>query len=204
METFYSDKKNIFKCKIQVEGASIKNTKGRLILNVDEKNLLFHGKLNENGEFSCEIPALKEFEEPIDGNVILEVISEDTFCEAWKDKLHIKKSKKIKVEKFETIDSNLLNENKVEETKPKVSIIKEEKVLPFNKNILNESISEHDKSDLFEFNEYLNNLDNKTKNYYLENAKKLNESNLLDIKNIFKDNLSENNLLFSFYKQYIV
>jgi hypothetical protein len=67
METFYSDKKNIFKCKIQVEGASIKNTKGRLILNVDEKNLLFHGKLNENGEFSCEIPALKEFEEPIDG-----------------------------------------------------------------------------------------------------------------------------------------
>jgi hypothetical protein len=98
MQKFYRDKSKIFECNLSIEGAALNETKARLILEFpNDRNLLFHGKIDSNGKCEILIPALKEMIES-EGNVILEVIAESTHFESWRDKFSLETNKKVQVE----------------------------------------------------------------------------------------------------------
>ncbi len=99
MYTFYTDKQELFECKLDLEGAKLSDSKARLVLESDNYNLLFYGSIDENG--TCKIPVkrLKNLLQETDtGKVKLEVIAEDTFFEPWNDSYNVKTNKKVTVE----------------------------------------------------------------------------------------------------------
>lgn len=117
MEKFYKDKSKLFECKLAIEGANTSDTKARLVLQFENKtNLLFYGNVDSNGKCSVNIPALKE-NYSSKGKAILEVIADSTYFESWEDNFEIEASKKVVVERIETI-TPVLNS-------PKVNVIKE-------------------------------------------------------------------------------
>lgn len=121
MQKFYTDKPKLFECNVAVDGAALNETKVRLVLEFsDNKNLLFHGKLNERGKCEILIPALKGIEET-EGNAILEVIAESTYFESWKDSFQVEKEKKVTVEVYSD-DKEVIKEDKT----PKVTVVETE------------------------------------------------------------------------------
>jgi len=144
MQIFFKDKKNLFECKVSVEGANIKDTTARLVLKFNEskQNSLFYGTIKEDGYCSFEIPALKEVKD-ISGEAIIEVIAESMFFEAAKTDFEIKQSKTIKVEMVEKKVENktkviveAIDNSKKNSLKEKlIKIFKESK----NKNLIQEN-----------------------------------------------------------------
>jgi hypothetical protein len=84
----------------------------------NDKNLLFYGKIKENGKCEIRIPALKEFEES-SGTVILEIIADSTYFESWRDTFELETNKKVTVEMVEKSDDVLVEKKIV----PHVQII---------------------------------------------------------------------------------
>jgi hypothetical protein len=112
MQKFYRDKSKLFECNISVDGANINETKARLVLELpNDRNLLFYGKIKENGKCEIKIPALKEFEES-NGTVILEIIADSTYFESWRDTFELETNKKVTVEMIEKND-NIIVEKKI-------------------------------------------------------------------------------------------
>jgi hypothetical protein len=119
MYTLYVDKAEDFKCNIGVEGANIKDTLARLVLESKDMNLLYEGTVSSDG--SCTIPVKKLkniLEEGTTGKMKLEVIAEDTFFSPWEDDFTVKAKKQVKVE--------VMGSNKpiVKETKINVTVNK--------------------------------------------------------------------------------
>ena len=77
MYTLYSDKKNIFECDIQLEGASLSQAFARVIIEGDDLNLVFNGTITKDGNCKIEMPKLKILEGS--GNMKLEVIADDMY-----------------------------------------------------------------------------------------------------------------------------
>lgn len=118
MYTFYTDKQEVFECKISLQGASYTNSKARLVLESDNMNFIFYGKINSEGKCTVPVNKLKNYlNEDIKGTVKLEVIAEDTFFEPWSDKFEVKTNKKVTVE----VKSN--NENTLIEPKGPAKIM---------------------------------------------------------------------------------
>jgi hypothetical protein len=99
MYTLYTDKSETLQAKIKVEGVSSKNVKCRVILESDKWSLMVPGKISSNGDCSVKIGALGEvLSDGDEGNMILEVIADDTLFSIWDEKFEVKKSKSITVE----------------------------------------------------------------------------------------------------------
>lgn len=129
MHKLYTDKKEIFECKIKLEGASIKNAKVRIILETNELNLMFNGIIESDGTCKVSIKKLKNIlPEFSTGNMKLEVIADDTFFEPWQSEFNVITSKKVQVEvkQQDTKDEKniIISEVKVEHTIPKKPKIK--------------------------------------------------------------------------------
>ena len=95
----YTDKKEIFECKITLEGASLKEATSRIIVNTPDLKLMFEGVIDNNG--NCKVPIRKLrglFSEGDKGTIKLEVIAEDTYFRPWESDFIINTSKKINVE----------------------------------------------------------------------------------------------------------
>ena len=134
MQKFYTDKPKIFECSISVsDGVALNETKTRLLLEFPNKrNLLFHGKINENGKCEILVPALKDIAE-CEGNAVLEVIAEETYFEPWNDKFKLETNKKVVVEVTDKEDRELIL---AEDAKPQIAVvIKEEVVKPEQKKV---------------------------------------------------------------------
>tara|TARA_R110000868_G_scaffold224494_1_gene476625 strand:- start:394 stop:948 length:555 start_codon:yes stop_codon:yes gene_type:complete len=117
MYTFYTDKQEVFECNLDLEGAKLIDSKARLVLESENYNLLFYGKINENGK--CEIPVkrLKNLLSEMDsGKVKLEVIAEDTYFQPWSDSYNVKTSKKVTVEVVTKEAVKQITEKKVKVT----------------------------------------------------------------------------------------
>ena len=54
MYKLYTDKQELFECDIQLEGASLTDSKARLVIETEDISLLFKGKINKGGK--CQIP----------------------------------------------------------------------------------------------------------------------------------------------------
>ena len=121
MYTLYSDKKNIFECDIQLEGASLSQAFARVIIEGDDLNLVFNGTITKEGNCKIEMPKLKILEGS--GNIKLEVIADDMYFNPWESDYELKKSKSIKVE-VKQPTQNVITETKA---RVKVNVVKEEK-----------------------------------------------------------------------------
>lgn len=159
MYTFFTDKSEVFECKISLQGASYNNSKARLVLESDNMNFIFYGKINSEGKCTVPVNKLKNYlSEDTKGTVKLEVIAEDTFFEPWSDKFEVKTGKKVTVEvKSNNTDTSVEHEgpakvmvSEIKNIKSKVnklSAITEEFIKLLNKrNITIYNLSENKKT----------------------------------------------------------
>ena len=99
MYKLFTDKTELFECSISLQGASLKKSKARLVVETPEYSLLFNGNISKGGK--CEIPIRKLnglIDEDTTGNIRLEVIAEDTFFTPWESDFEVDTSKKVTVE----------------------------------------------------------------------------------------------------------
>ncbi len=99
MYKLFTDKTEVFECNIKLEGASLKNSSARLIIESEDVNLLFEGTINKDGKCSIPIKKLKGLlEDSTSGQIKLEVIAEDTYFTPWKSEFIVEASRKVTVE----------------------------------------------------------------------------------------------------------
>jgi hypothetical protein len=115
MYKLFTDKTELFECSISLEGASLKKSKARLVIETKEYSLLFNGTISKSGK--CEIPIRKLkglIDENTSGNIRLEVIAEDTFFTPWESDFEVDASKKVTVEVKSQTTKKPIVEAKVE------------------------------------------------------------------------------------------
>jgi len=113
MYTLYTDKQELFECSISLEGASVKNSKVRLVVEADNLNLLFKGTIDSSGKCTVPIRKLKNLlEESTKGKMKLEVIADDTYFTPWESDFEVETAKKVTVEVKSQTNKNTLIENK--------------------------------------------------------------------------------------------
>ena len=99
MYKLFTDKSELFECDIKLQGASLKKSKARLVVETQDYSLMFNGSISNRGK--CEIPIRKLkglIDEDTTGNIRLEVIAEDTFFTPWESDFEVETSKKVTVE----------------------------------------------------------------------------------------------------------
>ena len=111
MYKLYTDKTEIFECKVKIDGASLSNSKARLIIESEDLNLLFNGRIDEHGNCKIPIKRLKGIlPESMKGEIKLEVIADDTYFIPWKSEFSVDASKKVVVE-VKSQDADLIIES---------------------------------------------------------------------------------------------
>ena len=122
----YTDKSEIFECKITLEGASLKDASSRIVVNTPDLKLMFEGTIDNQG--NCKVPIKKLrglLGEDDEGTMKLEIIAEDTYFLPWESDFVVNTSKKIKVEvkgqEQETEKTEPITENK-KSKKPKMVV----------------------------------------------------------------------------------
>ena len=137
MYKLFTDKSELFECDIKLQGASLKKSKARLVVETQDYSLMFNGSISKGGK--CEIPIRKLkglIDEDITGNIRLEVIAEDTFFTPWETNFEVETSKKVTVE----VKSQTLKKPIVEAT-VKITNSEQEHVVNLLKLLVNENIN---------------------------------------------------------------
>ena len=98
----YKDKSEDFSCDIQLEGANLKDTEARLILESDEWNLMFPGEIDNKGKCVINLKKLNILNEGTVGKIKLEIIADDTIFTPWESDFKVKMSKKVFVKIHES------------------------------------------------------------------------------------------------------
>ena len=133
MYKLFTDKAELFECSISLQGASLKKSKARLVVETPEYSLLFNGSISKSGK--CEIPIKKLkglIDENTTGNIRLEVIAEDTFFTPWESDFEVDASKKVTVEvKSQTTKKPIV------ETKVKVKVKDEKPTITEKDHVIN-------------------------------------------------------------------
>jgi hypothetical protein len=95
----YTDKQEVFECDLFLEGADLKDSSARILVETKDLTLLFEGEIDKKGNCKVPIKKLKGLlGEDTTGNIKLEVIAEDTLIEPWQSDFIVSTSKKVKVE----------------------------------------------------------------------------------------------------------
>jgi len=138
MYKLFTDKAELFECDIKIEGASLSNSKARLVVETSEYSLMFNGKINSSGK--CEIPIRKLkglIDESSKGNIRLEVIAEDTYFIPWKSEFEINASKKV------TVEVKSQQKPMLESKGPKVQVANIKETKKIKKQTISESERKH-------------------------------------------------------------
>ena len=142
MYKLFTDKTELFECNISLQGASLKKSKARLVVETQDYSLLFNGSINSNGK--CEIPIRKLkglIDEDTSGNIRLEVIAEDTFFTPWQSDFEVETSRKVTVEvKTQTTQKPIL-EAKATVKPQQVTISEKKHVVNLFKLLIKEDIN---------------------------------------------------------------
>ena len=129
MYKLFTDKIENFEARIKLEGASLKKSSARLVVEAENFSLLFKGSIDENGNVKVPVRRLRGLlDENTNGAIRLEVIAEDTFFTPWESTFEVETAKSVKVE-IKSQQSSPITETKtsveiksqVEPTKPTVS-----------------------------------------------------------------------------------
>jgi hypothetical protein len=95
----YTDKQETFECDLYLEGANLKDSSARILVETKDLTLLFPGTISKDGNCKVPIKKLKGLlGEDTTGNIKLEVIAEDTLIEPWQSEFIVETSKKVTVE----------------------------------------------------------------------------------------------------------
>ena len=144
MYKLFTDKTELFECSISLQGASLKKSKARLVVETQDYSLLFNGTISKGGK--CEIPIKKLkglIDENTSGNIRLEVIAEDTYFTPWESDFEVDASKKVTVEvKSQTTKKPIVEAKvkvKVKDEKP--TITEKEHVMNLFKLLIKEDIN---------------------------------------------------------------
>ena len=133
MYKLFTDKTELFECSISLQGASLKKSKARLVIETPEYSLLFNGSISKGGK--CEIPIKKLkglIDEDTKGNIRLEVIAEDTYFTPWESDFEVNASKKVTVEvKTQTTKKPIV------EAKVKVKVKNEKPTITETQHVIN-------------------------------------------------------------------
>ena len=141
MYKLFTDKAELFECSISLQGASLKKSKARLVVETPEYSLLFNGSISKSGK--CEIPIKKLkglIDEDTTGNIRLEVIAEDTFFTPWNSNFEVETSKKVTVEVKTQTTKKPIVEAKVK-VKEKPTITEKQHVINLFKLLIKEDIN---------------------------------------------------------------
>ena len=115
----YTDKQETFECDLYLEGASLKNSSARILVETKDLTFLFPGTIDKKGNCKVPIKKLKGLlDENTTGNIKLEVIAEDTLIEPWQSEFIVSTSKKVTVEVKSQSNKKTLKES----SKPKIKI----------------------------------------------------------------------------------
>ena len=120
----YTDKQEIFECKIYLEGASLTKANSRILVETQDLKLMFEGAIDKDG--NCKVPIKKLrglVSEDTKGTMKLEVIAEDTYFLPWESDFIVDTSKKIKVEVKGQEKNQPITESK-KSKKPKMVVTK--------------------------------------------------------------------------------
>tara|TARA_R110001599_G_scaffold67850_4_gene191330 strand:+ start:6301 stop:6879 length:579 start_codon:yes stop_codon:yes gene_type:complete len=99
MYKLFTDKIENFEARIKLEGASLKKSSARLVVEAENFSLLFNGTIDDSGNVSVPVRRLKGLlDENTSGAIRLEVIAEDTFFTPWESTFSVDTAKSIKVE----------------------------------------------------------------------------------------------------------
>ena len=142
MYKLFTDKTEFFECSISLQGASLKKSKARLVVETPDYSLLFNGTISKSGK--CEIPIKKLkglIDEDISGNIRLEVIAEDTFFTPWESDFEVETSKKVTVEVKSQTTKKPIVEAKVTVKENNISISEKEHVINLLKLLIKEEIN---------------------------------------------------------------
>ena len=137
MYKLFTDKTELFECSISLQGASLKKSKARLVVETPEYSLLFNGTISKSGKCNIPIRKLKGLiDEDTIGNIRLEVIAEDTFFTPWESDFEVETSKKVTVEvKSQTTKKPIV------EAKVTVTNSEQQHVINLLKLLINENIN---------------------------------------------------------------
>ena len=141
MYKLFTDKAELFECSISLQGASLKKSKARLVVETQDYSLLFKGTISKEGK--CEIPIRKLkglIDEDTTGNIRLEVIAEDTFFTPWESDFKVDASKKVTVEVKSQTTKKPIVEAKVK-IKEKPTITEKDHVINLFKLLIKEDIN---------------------------------------------------------------
>ena len=133
MYKLFTDKAELFECSISLQGASLKKSKARLVVETPDYSLLFKGNISKSGK--CEIPIKKLkglIDEDTTGNIRLEVIAEDTFFTPWESDFEVDASKKVTVEV-----KSQRSKKPIVETKVKVKVKNEKPTITEKQHVIN-------------------------------------------------------------------
>lgn len=99
MYKLFTDKSENFECNLELEGASLKQSMCRLIVESADWSLVFDGEISSNGDVKIPIKKLRGvFDEGTTGTLKLEVIADsESYFKPWEGKFEVKASKKVKV-----------------------------------------------------------------------------------------------------------
>ena len=143
MYKLFTDKTELFECSISLQGASLKKSKARLVVETQDYSLLFNGTISKGGK--CEIPIRKLkglIDEDTTGNIRLEVIAEDTFFTPWESDFKVDASKKVTVEVKSQTTKKPIIETKVDvKIKNKPTISEKQHILNLLKLLIKEEIN---------------------------------------------------------------
>ena len=142
MYKLFTDKTELFECNISLQGASLKKSKARLVVETQDYSLLFNGSINSNGK--CEIPIRKLkglIDEDTSGNIRLEVIAEDTFFTPWQSDFEVETSRKVTVEVKNQTSSKPILEAKATIKPQQVTISERDHVVNLFKLLIKEDIN---------------------------------------------------------------
>ena len=117
----YTDKQETFECDLFLEGADLKNSSARILVETKDLTLLFPGTITKDGNCKVPIKKLKGLlDENTTGDIKLEVIAEDTLIKPWQSDFVVSTSKKVTVEvKSQSKDKEQIKEVS---SKPQVKI----------------------------------------------------------------------------------
>jgi len=147
MYKLFTDKIENFEARIKLEGASLKKSSARLVVEAENFSLLFKGSIDENGNVKVPVRRLRGLlDENTNGAIRLEVIAEDTFFTPWESTFEVETAKSVKVE-IKSQQSNPITETKTsveiksqaEPVKPTVS--EKVHVIAIMKMLIKEDIS---------------------------------------------------------------
>jgi hypothetical protein len=101
----YTDKQEVFECDVSVKNANLKNSVARIVVESDEMNLIFKGKI-DNGKCIVPIKKLKGIlNESTKGIIHLEIIVEDVYFKPWESDFVVEEHTSIKVDVKEQKES---------------------------------------------------------------------------------------------------